>query len=592
MLMKTLFCSLALLLTASAALAEWRTETFVIKPGWNAIFPNVDSTHVTIDDLLAAYPDILEVWRWQPDRIDPRLPTDVPIAPVGVEWATWKRGLPEETNFTRLDANYGYLVHLSETAVAQNLNIKGKPVLPALRLRSDGLSLIGFPVLSSGTTPMLSAYLAPSGYALSSTQILRYNGGVIASGINPAVINPNQTRLERGQALWLRVSKFSSFYGPLKVDINGGSLAFGTRIDEQRVLFTNQTTTSLTFTIASASSDTSPTGQSQVAVPMKVRVDAEPDFTPFTTRTITLAAGAAMPVMFQVDRDALSTTVGAHHASLLKIVTTAGVPGEEVYLPVTADVGSLAGLWIGEARITQVGSVVKRYVRDSSGNTVNDDKRLNNDGSANPNFGKPTLVEDLTTPGGAATLPGVKKGYTLRLIMHVDASGVATLLSHIYQGKLATAPPTEPISLALDEGLLDATALKSAVRLSVAHLPLDTALAFTGVFRKGNVLTSSVPLLTSHNRADNPFLHSYHPDHDNLDSRFTNLLPPGKESFNISRSFKLTFDALPPTASSNWGTTVLTGIYGEDIVGPHKDTLRVQGAFVLNKVSDITTISH
>jgi hypothetical protein len=262
--------------------------------------------------------------------------------------------------------------------------------------------------------------------------------------------------------------------------------------------------------------------------------------------------------------------------------TTAGVVGQEMFLPATAEVASPAGLWIGEASITQVGSIVRRYQRDAAGNTIKD---------AN---GNPQILEDLTTPGGATELPGVVRPYSLRLIVHVDALGQTRLLSHIFQGKLAAAPPDEPMGLALLESQLDSATLDKAVRLSVAHLPLDTNLAFNGLFSPGGSLVSNGDLVTPHNSPVNPFLHVYHPDHDNLDARFQQTLPPGRESFEIRRQISLGFDnSRPADLDTTWGATLMSGIYQETITGTTKpgSALRVRGPFVLHKISDIPAIS-
>jgi hypothetical protein len=584
---KTLAFSLLLTcLAATKIFAEWRTETFTLKAGWNAIYPNVDATHATLDDLLATYPDVREIWRWQPERVDPRLPRDVTVSPVGLEWQVWKRGMPADTTFDRLDANFGYLIRLSDTALTQTVAIKGRAALPEVRWRGDGLHLAGFPVISTGTRPTFAAYLAPTGFPLGSTDMLRYNGGPILSGSNPVPLNPTSSRIERGQAYWIRVEKFSRYYGPLKVEMDAGSrVAFGTRSDEAKLLLTNQTSGNLTLTLAAQASESAPDGLPAVAgtVPLKVQVDAETAWTSLTSRTITLAAGVIMPVRLTLDRPLLAGPPGSHFASLLRLTTTAGVAGQEMFLPVTADKGSLAGLWIGEAQISQVGSVALRYERDAAGNTVYE--------TSGPNIGKPRVIEDLTTPGGATTLPSVNRTYPLRLIVHVNNAGQAVLLSHVYQGKLAGAAPDAPLGLVRTESLLDAAELKSAVRLSVAHLPLDTALAFSGAFAAGGTLSNAAPLTTAYNAAENPFVHSYHPDHDNRDSRFQTLLPTGKESFDIRRRFTLTIDAVAPQgAASSWGNTLISGTYAEVIEGPYKSPLRVQGPFALYKVSDTPTI--
>lgn len=573
---------LGILLTALPASAEWRTETFSIKPGWNAIYPSVDASHLTLDDLLAPYPAVMELWRWQPERVDPRLPENTTAAPAGVEWSTWKRGLPDETSFNSLAANYGYLVHLSETSNPLTISIKGRAKLPEVRWRGDALHLVGFPVLTTGTTPTFSTYLAAGGFALGSASILYYNGGAIANGLNPLSTPGNVSRIKRGQAYWVRLNQFSRYCGPLKIEVSAGEkLDFGSKSGTQSMLLTNQTTSSLTYTLSPAPSDTAPSGQPSVqgAVPLLIKVDAETAFTSLAgVRTLTLAAGAVSRVQVTVDRTAMAGAVGAHYASLLKLTTTAGVAGQEVYVPVTADVGTLAGLWIGEAQITQVGSVAIRYERDAAGNTV-----YGSDG-------KPRIVEDLTTPGSSTTLPGAKRAYPLRVILHVNAAGQATLLSHIYQGTLAVAPPDEPVGLVRNESLLDPASLRTAVRLSVAHLPLDTALP-VGSFATGATLAGS-PLITAYDAALNPFVHTYHPDHDNLDARFQNKLPAGKESFDINRTITLKLDAAAPAdADSNWGTTSMTGTYSERIEGPYKTPIRVQGSVSLRKVSDIPAIT-
>jgi hypothetical protein len=571
------------LLLASAAFAEWRTESFVLKPGWNAIYPGVDASYTTLDQLLSAYPAILEIWRWQPERVDPRLPADVTRVPTGVEWSTWKRDLPEETTFTQLSANYGYLVRLADSSNQLTIPIKGRATLPEVRWRGDALHLAGFPVLTTGTTPTFSTYLAAGGFSLGSVPVLRYNGGPIANGTNPLTTVPTVTRIVRGQAYWIRTNQFSRYYGPLKVEVSAGDgIKFGDRGDSQSLLLTNVTSASLTFTVASAASDAAPAGQPfvQGAVPVQVKVDAETSFTPLSAaRSITLEAGAIARVQVAVDRTGLTGAVGTHFASLLKLTTTAGVAGQEVYVPVTAEVGSVAGLWIGEAQITQVGSVALRYERDAAGNTV-----YGSDG-------KPRIIEDLTTPGSAGTLPSVDRSYPLRVMLHVNASGQATLLSHIYQGTLATAPPEAPVGLVRQESLLAPADLKNAVRLSVAHLPLDTALALGGGFAPGATLAGA-PLVTAFDSAINPFVHLYHPDHDNLDARFASTLPAGRESFAIRRTISLKLDATAPSESgAEWGTSTMTGTYSEFIEGPYKTPIRAQGTFSLYKVSDISAIT-
>ncbi len=588
--MKSRLLSLVIvfLLATGTALAQWRTESYTLRAGWNAIYPTVDAGYTTIDSLVAASPDIVEIWRWQPERLDPRLPENMTFPPAGLDWGTWKRGVPEETSFTQLNANYGYLVRLADTAAQQTLSVKGRSAMPEVRWRGDGLNLVGFPVVTTGTRPTFSAYLSPGGFSLGSSNIFRYVGGPIVNNVNPALISPTVSRIERGQAAWVRVELFSRYYGPLKVELEtGNEVAFGVRSGPFRVLITNQTTTPITFTLAPAASESAPVGQTAVAgpVPLIAQVNSESAYTALTSRTFTLSPGVIMAVRLAVDRSTLSGVVGTTYGSLLNITTTAGVVGQQVIVPVTAEVGSLAGLWLGEAQITNVGSVAIRYERDAAGNTVYET-------AAGPNFGKPRVIEDLTTPGGAATLPGVNRPYTLRVMLHVNASGQATLLSHVYSGRLAASPPDAGNGLTTSEALLDPAELTQATRLSVAHLPLDTRLAFTGTFATGAVLTHAAPLVTGYDANDNPFVHRYHPDHDNLDARFATTLAAGKESFDIKRTFRLAFASTPPDGSDpNWGVSLITAAYSEFIEGPYKSPLRVAGNLTLYKVNETAVLT-
>lgn len=574
------------LLAAPSLRAEWITESFALKAGWNAIYPHIDAGHTTLDFLLgdSAYASIQEIWRWQPERVDPIQPGSPETPPTGLEWSVWRAGDPAESTFDKLHANHGYLVKVADGTADFTLNIKGRPVIPEVRWRGDGIHLAGFPVLAAGTTPSFSSYLAPTGFALAQAEILRYNGGPIAAGINPVLVNPTVGRITRGQAYWIRVERFSRYYGPLSVQLDyGEEVRFGQRSDTVRLVFKNETNTALTFTLGTLPSESPPAGQPAISgvLPLRAQVDAETEFSPLGARTLTLAAGAVVQVRLLPDRASMSGVVGARFATLLHVKTTAGVAGQEMLMPATAEVSSPAGLWVGEAVIAQVGSILRRFRRDAGGSVILD-------ANGNPE------IDDLTTPGGATELPAVSRPYPLRLILHVNALGQARLLSHVYQGKLAEAPPSQPIGLAWREQDLDPAALAQALRLSAAHLPLDTAKALTGSFVTGGQLISSGPVTTPHTSPVNPFLHIYHPDHDGLDARYQNPLPAGRESFTIERAIRIEFDtAKPGDVDDTWGATTLTGFYQETIDGTTKpgSALRVRGPFVLRKVSEIATLT-
>jgi hypothetical protein len=104
------------------------------------------------------------------------------------------------------------------------------------------------------------------------------------------------------------------------------------------------------------------------------------------------------------------------------------------------------------------------------------------------------------------------------------------------------------------------------------------------------------------NQVSNPFLHTYHPDHDNLDPRFAQEVPQGSESYSIVRG--ITLVVLPPGDDFSSRTSAgqsLSGLYEETITllgiaraGGQFDTreFEVRGIFSLNRISDVASVTR
>jgi hypothetical protein len=103
--------------------------------------------------------------------------------------------------------------------------------------------------------------------------------------------------------------------------------------------------------------------------------------------------------------------------------------------------------------------------------------------------------------------------------------------------------------------------------------------------------TASFSVVLGHTAASNPFLHTFHPDHDNKPAEFTpGPLPEGIESYTVSRAIDLNFVADPAAlglSSPGWGSTILGGDYQEVISGLRAQPITVKGKFVLHRLSAI-----
>ena len=127
------------------------------------------------------------------------------------------------------------------------------------------------------------------------------------------------------------------------------------------------------------------------------------------------------------------------------------------------------------------------------------------------------------------------------------------------------------------------------------------------VLSRAQIVTQVETLHDDH--ASNPFLHTFHPDHDNRDAEFNSAaLATGIESYRIVRDIGLAF-TLPADdfAALTAGTEVLSGDYAEEMTLIGQDytyldesenevsatvtrSYGVQGAFALRRISPIESL--
>ncbi len=158
------------------------------------------------------------------------------------------------------------------------------------------------------------------------------------------------------------------------------------------------------------------------------------------------------------------------------------------------------------------------------------------------------------------------------------------------------------VGVATTESLLDSGTLTTARRISSTHLPVsatNTPWDCAGELAAGKTLSVTVEV-DYNDHGSNPFLHTYHPDHDNLSVDFKTLAPVGSESYRIKRQITLTFSS-PSTNFSGLtsGGRQLVGDYEETmtlygLVGdsqPNEKRFAMKGEFVINRISDIATLT-
>jgi hypothetical protein len=570
------YIACSILLLAGSAHAQWQTENYELKGGWNAIYLHGEATHATIDALFpnsGATANVEEVWRWNPNSNQVQF-TTTPLLPSSgtPEWSVWKRG-GAANSLLQVTGQSAYLVKCTGNAT---VSIVQRPLPPSAEWVRNGANLLGFPTKGSGippTSPSFSTYFASFPAAIAAnTKVFKYVGGNLSSSNPLQVFAPTAERLDRNQAYWFSSEVVGNFYAPVQISVSSrDGLNFGRTgsIITMRVL--NRLSSTMTIRIEPVVSNAAPAGQEAItgSVPVTRRTfdgnTASWVETPIAAAyTEAIAPQSSIELSFGIDRTAMSGAPEAFFASMLRFTDFDDL--FDILIPATARKSSLAGLWIGDAVVTAVES-------KAQANAV--------------------------TPTG--------RGYPLRYLLHVADDGTARILSQVFLGTLATLP--NDFGICTKESELKADVKADAVRIVSAHLPLDRVLdgvvdsiekvAGTGSVAIPGTLTRTIGI--PFDDPTNPFVHQYHPDHDNKDAR-GNPLGSGFESYDVEREVTFTFTATPPAGSSvttDWGSSVIGGTYAEVIQGLHKDSigvgtgdgLHITGTFELRRASEIGSIT-
>jgi hypothetical protein len=575
---------------ANQAHAQWAWQQIVLRPGWNAVFLEVDPAPEECAALFAGMP-VESVWDWNRSADSPQFVQDpgtlIPGAPGWLTWFPPTHPFASQASLFSLRDGRPYLIKLADNAPATTWTVTGRPSMRGISWQPGGVNFVGFHVATGASQTFATLFAGETN--LVGQPVYRLS----PTGVWERISNLASTGPTSGEGYWVRCK------GPATrsalIEIGSASrrgLIFGRNALEQNLQVRNVTTANRTVSVRLLPSATPPAGQPPLAggAPLEYREanfsQAEFNWKPLTnTLSFSLLPGAEWNVRLAVRRAGLTTAIaGADFQSLLEVTDDLGtrwiVPVRVDPAGASAASGSLsalsnpssafAGLWMGEAVINAVSQ------------------------PAHP--GDPNLPR----PAGGQ--------FQFRLIVHVDAAGTARLLQHVF---LVRKPPTfkpdpeNPGYQIVDEpartvAVTDESLIPQLVgtgeligrRASSAAFGFKTPLALagnafgTGTLNGAHALDYDHPL--------NPFKHLYHPDHNNMDERFEQKLPEGKEAFTVTRSLSLEFTTTDPGGINppNWGDNEVGGTYRETIAGLHRMPIRINGNFRLVRVSPAAVLNQ
>jgi len=603
--------------------AQWLTQTLRLNPGWNAVFLHVDATHTNLNFVEVDLSNpIQEIWMWRPSAStaqffqNPQEPNG-----TGTQWSSWTRANPDNATLGALVGDMAYLVFVGGTQ-PYSWNVVGKPVPPSNRWSGDGQNFVGFSVPGTGG-PTFEQFLSPVPEFKRGLEVFYYPGGESGSPVTQRLFPFlfASRALKRGEAYWMRnPESFNRYFGAFDLALpNNAGLFFKDSVGQTTFRIRNQTSGALTVTARFLPSEDAPVGQTTVvaAPPLLLRgklntTNLSYGYTSFpvgSSMTWTLASsgalGSDLEVVLGVNRALMSAAEGSFYGGILRFTDSLGYSQMDV--PVSAIVPSSAGLWVGAASVTHVGHYLQSYAKAT--NDLHLTSILSSLGIANGNgtnylrdAATGLIIAQTATSGAYLSTNIVRDSgkvtqpVTLRLIVHSPGgNGSSRLLQRAFFG----VDKFTNTVVATSESVLHPAMLSQARRITAAHLPWSASnlpWSFNGRLRADAGITAEI--ITGYDdHASNPFLHTYHPDHDNLDATFKTKLPVGQESYEIRRSMTLNRSQPPDdfvSLTTSGGT--VSGTYVETVTlvglantkgGREQRQFVSSGVYLLQRISDI-----
>jgi hypothetical protein len=433
--MKSILLTLTTLFVAATAHAQWKTTTYALKGGWNAIYLNGDVPQDSLENLLPA--GAIEVWRWNTNPTQVQFTRSPLIPSAGTpDWSVWKRGLPQESSLSQLFGQSAYLVRCAGNSTnSYSVSLKQSLRMPESSWVRNGANLLGFPSYKNGSSfPTFASYFATFPAAIASNaKIYKYVGGDLGAGNPLQVFSPNNEKLDSTQAYWFSAEVAGNFVAPLEITPSSANgISFGRSGSVVTLRIRNRTAAAMTLTFTPEVSEVAPAGQTPVvgAVPLTRRtfnaVSLQWTETAFSSSfTEVIGPQDSLELSFGIYRAASAMSAAAADAlfaSFVRVTDSANLM--DVRIPATARKSSLAGLWIGDVSLTNVSNKVSNAAQATATVTGGELVGLSVVGSGGFGYTDPPLVT-IAPPHAngnltASAVAGVSGSGTLSSVSVVD----------------------------------------------------------------------------------------------------------------------------------------------------------------------------
>ncbi|MBA4386930.1 MAG: hypothetical protein C0404_03050 [Verrucomicrobia bacterium] len=604
---------------------QWMSQDIELSPGWNSVFLLVQPEPGDCDSIFAAAPCPVEAVCSYNSGFSSVQFVDDPsvLSPAPADWLQWlspTNAMYSTRNLFTLQCGKPYLIKLAASATSTTWRVVGRPMLKDIVWKENAYNLVGFMVDTNVPLRQSFQTFFSGCPQLAPTNVFRLQG---SSWVR--LSNPSGTMMRSGEAFWIKATGYTAFQGALTVDTGQrAGLDYGASLLENTACIQNHSAAAITASVSFVSAGAPPTNGQQTLragdVPLSWWNQSSTNrafggWETFPTGSLSqvLATNAQWNLRLAIrraDMQPFAAPAGqkGDYQSLLSVV---GSDGSRIVVPVHAlgfgslsDTGivtqSKAGLWVGSALINKVNQPVPG---SSSTNTPN-------------------------------TLLPVGKGaeFQFRVIVHIDTNRQARLMQHVSimrregsytsneAGWNVLAEPGRTV-LVSDDSLV--SQFSGSTLRDGAQVGRRISSAAFG-FREPILSTTADPngmrfrVATPHNDPFNPFLHRYHPDHDNLTENetpapltptwttntfvgtnlyevYTNTYAEAStlKSYTVTRTIEMQFTEQDPDGlqTAGWGDSQIGGIWRETITGLRWQALKVEGTFRLTRISTVGVLN-
>lgn len=597
-------CALAVIVPCGSARGAPVDQTLTLRPGWNAVFLEVEPPNPDPAVVFAGVVGLESVWAWNRRTSpveyiqNPGLPVEPP--PYMLAYVP---GNPLITNLHAIHGETAYLIKIAAGAPAsQSKTETGEPAIPKAAWQPNSFNFVGFhldPTIPAGSMPTYfdffsgspAHYLTPASAPAGPEVYVLDN----PTGIWRRVVGTD--RMAAGEAFWVYCQGSSNFGGPLSVQLGQGTgIDFGAVLDQQVLILRNddsEGTTPRTATVRALTVNAS----QPYGIYYGKWIQNPPDSGSSTHTWVKLS-----PAGLDFDLVVPPGGQGRLRLGAVRAKLPAGEPyetnveisdgrGARILLPAKIVGVGTAGLWVGSAVVSKVA----------------------------PKTGETAPVEPVGAP------------FVFRIILHVsdDVTPQVSLLREVVQlweaGTWKPDPDNPNHQIVDQPGRFILVANPAAVqdfasgaipnlrgaalrdgqevgrRISTAAFAFDTPLySESGAFSPGPDPPLHFRFTLAPDNPANPFLHRFNKEHVATDS------------YQVDRELWLQFQVDDPAGGSlagvpflAWGSTEVGGVYTETIklsragavVNPDPVNnpwgldapydVRVAGTFRLRRVSDV-----